>query len=116
MNKVIKKYMMAIVAVMLVIGFSAFKVAETVNSVSQTDWYHVGPNDVTSILEVKGIMSAPPLAGEDDDSCATENEGEICAIELKVQSSAPSPIGEPLDNIDNLPGVSKEGSAFSPLN
>lgn len=108
---------MAIVAVVMIAGFSAFKIADNAINSQQPVWYEVGERtDGSGVLEVKSIMSSTPQEGTDPDGCATDNPGEICAIKLALQPTAPNPIGYDVDDIPGLPGVSEEDRAFSPHN
>lgn len=107
--------MMAIVAVMMVVGFSAFKVVDTMNDNSDIDWYEVGPRvDEEDVLEIKGLYPGVPFNGTDPVECATDNDGTICALELEVGPMAPNLIGVDISTLSNLQDVDEKDSAAHP--
>lgn len=113
MKTLFNKFMMAMVAVVMVIGFSAFKMVEKSKS-SQTDWYEVGPrSDNPAVLEIKGLYSGIPVEGTDSQNCATDNEGEICALLIEVGTMAPDLTGVDISDLSNLNDVEvKEDASF----
>src|SRR5690554_3476868 len=71
MKNLIQKYMMAIVAVMMVIGFSAFK--STMTLAPNNNWYYTDVND-----------ELHPLIGGPQDECDPNlEEGDECAVQTK---------------------------------
>lgn len=95
MNKVIKKYMMAVVAVMLVIGFSAFKVISP-------------PNQIDG-----GIFEVNPQTGEISDRITAvpaecrNGLDEECAIWLDSQH-LDSEGNSMLDNLSDLTSLDED--------
>lgn len=117
MNKVIKKYMMAIVAVMLVIGFSAFKVVES-QKTYQNDlpedfipWYFTGDDEET--------LHADKYSEDDSDVTCGGEEEIICKIyaprqdfpntdkpdlNAQVLSNSPDKVSDYIDAAMSAPG------------
>lgn len=98
---------MAIVAVMMVVGFSAFKVANTLNDDPENGWYSVEqinpsafePNHPSN-LRITGYIatSLDPLS-----SCKPEEtEEDVCAVKLKLENfTQTSPISMTVEDAVN---------------
>lgn len=102
MQKIIKSYMMAIVAVMLVIGFSAFKVVESHNNMllPQYRWYELietNSTDPSQQMLVSGTPISPPPETSAEDCAKTENNGDFCAVLIEFEPGTSSFILEDTD-------------------
>lgn len=107
MKSLIQKYMMAIVAVMMIVGFSAFKVVEThTNKQSyQYRWYELVETDETQPgqqMLASGIpISIPPETSEED--CArTDNTGDFCAVLIEFELETTNFVLEETDVADAI--------------
>lgn len=105
MKKILKQYMMAIVAVMLVVGFSAFKVVENSSTAPQDGWYDVTIDPLDPDNESKQTLSSslgdtPPNI--DEFNCAISNSGDRCSIYLTFHGATSVPATVAAAKLDTL--------------
>lgn len=111
MTNVFKNFGMAMVAILMVVGFSAFKVSEMLKLPTE-NWYEVGPRvGDPHTLEIKGLFSGTPIEGYDPDGCATDNNATTCALLLEVGPLAPNLVGADISMISSFNDVEEKGSA-----
>jgi hypothetical protein len=100
MSKIIKNYFMAIVAVVMVVGFSAFKVVESQNNDPEVGWFAVTPNsgDPTNpdLYLIGGFQDINPPSGP---NCDITNSVDACQVYLDLEDVA-SP--------EDIPGMTLE--------
>lgn len=87
----IKNNAMAIVAALVITGFSAFKVKEKFDT-PQSGWYEVTVNPSNpsneSLQTIGSLISTPPTSSPTE--CAQTNDGNRCAIHLTFSEDAES--------------------------
>lgn len=84
-TKLVKNYLMAIVAMVMVAGFSAFKVVERVNSTEQDGWYNILFDDTDP--EDPDFQEIVDYEGEDEptgNDCNLTKLFEPCQVELDL--------------------------------
>lgn len=82
-TKLVKNYLMAIVAMVMVVGFSAFKVVENSNTTPQDGWYELDlqdPNNVENPIHQKIVNGTP--TNPDGETCDIAFEEEPCMVQL----------------------------------
>lgn len=105
----LKKYSMAIVAVMMVIGFSAFKVVESFQSAPVNGWYELdissnNPLDYNdpSKQKLTGTIHSNPEGA----TCKTDNDKKPCAIHLEFSEEYDGPIFDGSQSVADLANYS----------
>lgn len=100
MKKIIQQYLMAIVAVMMVIGFSAFKVVDTLNDNPEyVSWYFTGEHEDDVIYPEFYSDEDPEICGEDDEVVCEIKAPE--GLSGKPDLSAPSDPNNPSPSIQD---------------
>lgn len=110
-KSLLKNYFMAIVAVVMIVGFSAFKVVERKNS---TAWYEVEEVLSSGDYEVKNLFTGTVHQGQHPLNCATLNNGDMCAIEITLNDPLSDPIGKLLSEVEANPDFDTGESIFRP--
>src|SRR5690554_6104154 len=90
MKNLIQKYFMAIVAVMMVVGFSAFKVIDTMgvpNDKPENGWYNINITDDEVDYDEPWNQTIGTFKSETlDPGCSPLNEEEPCAVYLEFDN------------------------------
>ena len=93
-TKLVKNYFMAIVAMVMVVGFSAFKVVDTLTDDPESGWYEVTIDPEYPTDESKQTLSSIPGGippNIDEFNCALTNSGYRCSIYLTFHGATAVP-------------------------
>lgn len=113
MKTLFNKFMMAMVAVVMVVGFSAFKMTNKSLSSNTVDgWYEVTIDPLDPNDESKQLISSTPGAtppNDDEFGCAINNSGYRCSIYLSFHgaTSVPATVADALADTENITVVSE---------